>query len=187
MTSLRLTNVDRASVVNLAVKSAFEKKTATLAKEEAALAIAAYEFLFPEKVRKIARSLPDGWVREDACLKFTFRGMQTTLKIPKPVRVPTNNSYSCNPLGAINDEDLNARFLKLEGDKEDAKRERSELSRNLEALLTRMVTLRKLSEGWPEGKKFYAHLTPCEAAPVPAIQIDVINRALGLPAPALAA
>lgn len=180
MNTLRLTKSDRASVVNLAVKSAFEKRQAAIAKEEAALAIDAYKFLFPEKVRKIAQSMPDGWLREDDCLKFVFRGMQTTLRIPKSVRVPVKQSYSYTPLGTINDEDLSARFLKLEGNKEDAKREREELSCNLRALLDRMGTLRQLAEGWPEGSKFYAHLTPREAAQVPAIQISAINSALGL-------
>lgn len=183
MSSLRLTKSDRESVVNMAVKAAFEKKAAALAKQESELAIAAYEFLFPEKVRKLARSMPDGWLSDDSCLRLTFRGMQTTLKTLKSVRVPSKNSYGCNRLGTINDEDLTARFLKLEGDKEDVKRERSELSCNLEALLNRMGTLRQLSEGWPEGVKFYAHLTPRETAAVPMIQIDVINKALGLPLP----
>lgn len=180
--TLRLTKIDRDSVVNLAVKAAFEKRDAALKKQESELGIAAYEFLFPEKVRKIARTMPEGWLHEDSCLRVTFRGMQTTINTLKSVRVPTKNSYGCRTLGAINDEDLSDRFLKLEGDKENIKAERNQLSNNLHALLDRMGTLKQLSEGWPEGAKFYAHLTPREAAPVPAIQISDINKALGLAA-----
>src|ERR1700677_4006921 len=74
--TFRLTKIDRDSVRERAIQFAFGARENALKEEEDAIGRAAYASIFPEKVRKIASQLPDKWLREDKCLRLSFRGMQ---------------------------------------------------------------------------------------------------------------
>lgn len=179
--SFRLTKSDRDSVRERAVKFAFAAREQSLAEEEDAIGRATYAVIYPEKVRKAASQLPDGWLVEDACLRLSFRGMQDTIRLISGVRVPSNRRYGCNRLGDIADEPLSDRFLKLKAAKEDLTRERGEADRNIVALLDRFYSMEMMQKSWPEGARFYEHLRPRESSSVPAIQITSLNKMLGLP------
>lgn len=178
--TLRLTKSDREGVLRRAMSDCLKKETEALAKEEDAVAVAAYKHLFPAKVRAIADQLPDTWVRTDKCLRLTFGFKQVRLTVLEAVKVPSANGYGCHQLGTILDEKINARFEAWLAKHEAFRERRRNVEVNLAALLERATTLKQLSEMWPEGSEFYKHLTPRVAAQVPAVQVQDINAMLGL-------
>lgn len=175
---MRLTNSDRDQVRDKAINFAFEARKKELQNEENELGLACYRSLFPIKTRKAAEAMPENWLRSDSCLRFSIRGMNVVLNLTNPVPVP--HSFNCHRLGEVSDDTLFDRFQALEGAREDFKRAKTEAFNSVGALLYRAGTLKSLKESWPEGERFYAHLTPRESASLPAIQIEVINSMLGL-------
>ena len=64
----------------------------------------------------------------------------------------------------------------------DLKQEKSALYAQLEALLNSVTTVGRLQEIWPDGRKFYKDvLIPVTKAGLPALTMQKINDALGLP------
>lgn len=179
-TYLRLTQADRESVRDRAIDAAFGERRKAIIAEEETFAQECFEHLFPASVRKAANSLPEGWLRQDKCLRFSFSGMQTTLNCSAPVRVPSGQSYGCHRLGEISDDSLRGRFHQIQSAKDDLKKTESEASLKLFAMLSRFFTLGTLKEGWPDGERFYSHLKPRKGASVPAIQVADINKLLGI-------
>lgn len=179
MTSLRLTNSDVEGVVKRAMAHALTEREAGIKAAEHSLGMKAYEFAMPVEDRMWAKKLPEKWVRRDSCLRFHLDFRHVVLHVDPPVVVPSAN-YNCHSLATISDVEIIAAFEKLEGEKSTFKADRERMSASLYALVRRASTLKKLREMWPEGEQFYAHLKPREEAQVPAVQVEDVNRMLGL-------
>lgn len=180
MANYRFNKSDREGIVARATEAAFKDRSAAIKAEEHALGIACYEHLFDAKMRKQAAAMPKGWLADDRCLKITFGFRRATLwLIGDGVRVPSAR-YGCSSLGTIEDQALNDRFTALETAKDELKADAAKATANLTAMLDRFSSFNALAEAWPEGREFYAHLTPKESAPLPAVQIEAINEMLGI-------
>src|ERR1700761_3883091 len=108
---MRLTNSDRDQVRDRALNFAFEARKKELDDEENELGLACYRSLFPVKTRKAAEAMPTDWLRMDACLRFSIRGMNVLLNLSNAVPVP--QSRNCSRLGEISDDALFERFQSL--------------------------------------------------------------------------
>ncbi len=153
MTHIRLTQSDRAEIKRKALDFAFAKREDDFKIEEDQLGRGCYAHIIPATVRELVDALPEGWTCKRNYLELAFRGMQDTIHLRSD--------------------------FKHRKDAFDDLRKRA--SAQLEAMLDRFGTLSALYAAWPEGAAFYAHLAPREkSAPVPAVQVQVINEVFGL-------
>lgn len=188
MATLRLNKTDREEILNRAlsdVRNKIGKEREEAKKEERQIAELAYDLVFSKELRMAVakvEKLRSGFMRHDNCLRFSFRGMQTTLKLGDNhpgLPVPMSGGY-CSNLGSITDETLIARWQAHEGNKKGIEERVVQARQVLWALLARSKTLAELEDSWPEGKPFYSLLQPKEKAQLPAVQVDEVNRLLGL-------
>jgi hypothetical protein len=180
--NMRLTIADRAGIVSRAVAEAFHARREKALKQEAALTERAYKRLFPASVRSQVAEMPEGWVVEQKALKFVVSGLTFRVHGAQAFRLPLKNYYNNETAGSVVDDALRDALTTHFDAKKVIEDEASKVKQNLEAILSRAMTFRQLRDMWPEGKRFYDHLKPRAAAPVPAVQIQDINAALGLKA-----
>ena len=179
MTFFRLTNADRDGVVKRAMDHTFGTRAQMLSAEEHRIGMAAYEIAVPKVERQAVANLSERWLRTDGCLWFRFDFRQVVLNVSPQVVVPSRHHY-CEDLGLVSDAELIGAYEKLEADRQVLKADRERAEVSLKALVCRFQSLRQLREAWPEGEAFYAHLKPREDAMVPAVQIEDLNKMLGL-------
>lgn len=173
----RLNRSDRESIIAKGIEHGLGAREKALAAEESSLGMDCYRSLLDPAVIRAVNRTPPGWIIEVTDLRFSFgAGQRYNFIVAKPVRVPERH----NALGVVKDAKLNQRFLDLTSAKDELTAERKALNASLGALLDRFYTLKQLQEAWPEGAKLYAHLQPRKTAPVPAIQVSALNKALGL-------
>ena len=188
--SFRLTNDLREAIASEAVAHAFDPRKAALTKAEGALAEEAYNHVFPESERKLITKIPSNWVRFDSCLRFNVAGLTIDLNaagdgFPVPYQINGQHGqrgYSCYRLGSIEVGDLATRIQAHAKAVDDMKSERRVALKQLQAMLAKITTLKRLREIWPEGAQFYAKWEAAPAQTLPTIRVDEINAMLGLAA-----
>lgn len=187
---MRLTNQLRDKIVQDVVDAVTGKEKADLIKRENALAIQLYNDLYPKKIRDLMAGLPDGFMPEDKCLRFNLGGMNIQIKAKEKVRVPWNplpdgreSDYrnSCQRLGNIANDELQAKYLTLHADKEKHTERTNKVGSETKALLYSLHTYGQLVKTWPEGAKFYSKYEPVDGeSQLPAILISELNKTLGI-------
>lgn len=183
--SIRLTNMDRDSIVADAIEASFQARVTALDAAEDALARRCYEAVFPEKVRKQAAALPKGWLRLDKCLRFNVLGLSAELHVSGDgLPVPFGSRGYCQRLGSIADETLAASVRSHLDEVEAMKADRSKAKGAVNALVHSVTTVKALREIWPEGEPFYGKIGPKDGARLPAPRVVELNAMLGLPAKA---
>ena len=185
--SVRLTNDLRDIICRKAVSHAFDPKKEALTQVEHGLAKEAYEAVFSDADRKAVAKVGKDWVRFDSCLKFNVGGLTITLNaagegFPVPYRINGYRGYSCNILGTVEFGELADRIQKHANDLEAYEAERTKAAKQLSAMLSKINTIKKLREVWPEGAQFYSKYEVESVAALPAIRVDEINSMLGLAA-----
>ena len=167
------------TIVSRALKASFDKREAAQIKEEASLAVKAYNSMFDAALRKKVSTMPKNWFRHCSCLKFTVNGQYHMLNAIE--EMPTPYSGSCNNLGALTGEMADV-VVAFYNSKQDLRNERAKAEIQLRSMLSNVSTFAKLLELWPEGKAFYIDLD--EDAKIkgglPAIRFDDVNAILGL-------
>lgn len=183
----KLTNSTREAIARAAIAFAFDPKEKALAKAEDALAREAHALLFPKKIIDAAKSLPAGWTRKISSLNYNVGGQKIELKASESLHVPaldkSNNDAgrSYYIVGAIQPGDLCDRIQGHAQTKEKLRDEKKIAQRQIEAMLAKVTTVKKLAEAWPEGEPFYSKYLDQPAPQVPALRVDEINAMLGLP------
>jgi hypothetical protein len=182
MTHIRLTQSDRAEIKRKALDFAFAKREDDFKIEEDQLGRGCYAHIIPATVRELVDALPEGWTCKRNYLELAFRGMQDTIHLRSSLPVPNSwITYNGKRSLPINDDKLCERWSDFKHRKDAFDDLRKRASAQLEAMLDRFGTLSALYAAWPEGAAFYAHLAPREkSAPVPAVQVQVINEVFGL-------
>lgn len=179
---MRLNQHDRNYIVKRAVTARFDPIRESLKKEEAQLGRELYDHVYSPKVRAWTKAAPKGWLYEDECLRFNLCGLQVSVSVPGGLPVP-HNGGSCRPQRIpVLDEDLRDRYLNLQDRIKAESAEREQVRASLVGMLSRVGTIAKLKEVWPEGLPFYDDLQPRERIDVPALQVADINKMLGLAA-----
>ncbi len=182
----RLTNDVREAIANKAVAHAFDPRRAALAEEADTLGRAAYAVVFPKSETDKLASVPENWIRRDACLRFNVGGQHIKLNlvgdgVPVPYRINGYAGYSCSVLGSIPHGDLCDKIQKHAVAVEKLKDESKAARQQLMAMLAKVSTFKRLRDIWPEGAQFFAGYEISSAA-VPALRVDEINAMLGLAA-----
>lgn len=183
----KLTKYSREAIARRAVAHSFDPRQAELKIAEDRLAREAYATLFSDAELAIVATLPEGWVRLDACLQFNVGGQRITLDVsgdglPVPYRPrgSENGGYYCHQLGVIEHGDLCDRIQKHAQTVDTVKSERRAALRATEQMLGAVTTTGKLKEIWPQGAQFYAEYEDKPPVHLPAVRVDEVNAALGL-------
>lgn len=183
----RMTNDMRDEILRRALRSAFDPRDNDIAAREDALCRAAYATCYSAAEIAQVSALPTYWTRLDPCLRFIVDGARITLRtsdnhlpVPYHDRRTGTDSYGCHSAHGVIVGELAANIMALMADKEALRVERDRAKANLSALLSRIQTVKKLAEAWPEGRDFYADFMAEKPALPPAIRFDEVNAALGL-------
>ncbi len=183
----KLTNSTREAIARSAIAFAFDPKEKALAEAEDVLAREAHALLFPKKVVETAKSLPAGWITHLSGLNFNVGGQKIELRSSEALPVPAYDKsgntagYYGHRVGSIPFGDLCDRIQGHAQAKEKLKEERTLALRQIEAMLAKVTTVKKLAEAWPDGEPFYSKYIDKPAPQVPALRVDEINAMLGLP------
>jgi hypothetical protein len=182
---VRLTNLDRDSVVRRAIDGSFAEREAALAKVEGEIARTIYEAIIPVAPRKAAETLPDNWIKRLTTLALNVGGLSLDLVVSgDAVPVPYSNRDGSRRIGSTNDPAHVDAVNRLLADKEAFAADRRRARESLKALAYSIRSLRELAELWPEGEPYWKWLADRSGKPVaglPAPQIAEINALLGLP------
>jgi hypothetical protein len=184
----RLTTAARQVIAERAVRHAFAEREAALKKAEDLLAREAFDAVVPVAEQKLAKKLPEYWLRRDDCLRFNAGGYDVTLSvIGEGLPVPyapdgSRGGYSCNRLGNIPHGDLCDRIQAHVKASDEIKLERRSAYKATLAMLEAIQTTNKLREVWPEGEQFFLDYADAVAPSLPAIRVSEVNALLGLAA-----
>lgn len=184
--SIRLTNMDRDSIISDAIKTSFRPRSEEIKRAEDALARRCYETVFPEKVRKQAAAMPKGWLALDNCLRFNVLGLDARLDVVgEGLPVPNRARGYCERLGSISDDALAAEVRTHLDAVEKLKADRRKATDTLKALIYSVTTVKALRDVWPEGEPFFGKLSPKDSGKrLPAPRVVELNAMLGLVAEA---
>lgn len=172
---------DAAEIVaRRACAASFEANASEYQAQEAALAERCWAAVLPENERRLAESLPDGWIRRDKCLCFNAAGWRVILNHPTGLVIPSGVGF-CKEIGALPAE-LGKEVQAFIQRKEQAKERRREAERELLQSIRGARTWKRLAEAWPEGKPFFeGFLAAATGSRALAIPFTKINETLGLP------
>lgn len=176
--SVKLTGMDRDGIVRRAVKHAFEKEDAALAKRESALARRCYNAIFSLSIRKMADALPREWACTTGKPSFNVGGLHIALVSDEALRIPYTSQH-CR-LGDIKDRALIDAVNELLAAKKQRDEKRKQVEAATKAIVNSCGTTKQLREIWPQGEQFYTHIEPQPRAQLPAAQIQQLNEMLGL-------
>ncbi|MBW3374676.1 hypothetical protein KYK31_11905 [Hymenobacter norwichensis] len=171
----------RESITNNATHKSFADQNDGIKQEENDLALELYKSIFTPDELKLANKLDKRWFHQDDCLRFNCGGYDLTLCVKIGVPVPYNKGY-CSRLGNITGE-LAEKAQAFANKKNDIRDEQNKAYRAIKSLLYSVNTIKQLKSVWPEGAEFYAMYDEASAKSkggVPAVQIDEINKLLGL-------
>lgn len=177
----RITNEMRNSIAHNATKNIFDVQGKAIKQEESDLAIELYNSLFESKELGQIKKLPKKWFHYDGCLRFNCAGYDLTFCVFEAVPVPYDRGY-CSRLGNITG-DLAEKAQAFGSKKEGVKDEQNKTRQTIKSLLYSVNTIKQLKTVWPEGAEFYAiydEASTKSKGGVPAVQIEEINKLLGL-------
>lgn len=185
---MRLNKDVRLQITRGAMKK-LDEEVAALAKEESLLCQRCYDTAVPKAVRDAlggVANLDDTWVNKTYEFQFNVAGQYVRLKCSTPLMAPYRYTpYGCTfgkPVTMESHEKLVERVRKWQGDSLDLKRRCTQTKQTLETLLKTVGSTDSLFKVWPEGKKFYS-VPPLQQPPtiqLPAVQMEALNKALGL-------
>ena len=175
----RLTQSIRETIKNRAIKAAFAEREQAMKDAESLLGIEAYESVFPQVIRDQAAAMPDGWLRQDSCLRFNASGWNVTLTLKEGVPVPSAR-YGCEVLASLTG-DLAERVQARKTASEKLREQRYSAERELAGFLEQFKSFKSMREAWPEGKPFYESFdVEAPKGGVPAVRVAEINKLLNI-------
>lgn len=181
MATTRLNKNTRQQLLMLMLEKGMEEFEKQLSKDEAKLAIRAYNKLYTASERKKMYDLPVGWLstRYDIQVSLRAGNAYTSLEFDTERRFQ-DQTERCS-LVLEPDDPLGASIAEHIADKRDNREKRQQLKSQLRCVLHSVTTVKKLLEVWPEAAQFTEQLDLSEPQ-LPALPIDDLNKKLGLAA-----
>lgn len=184
MAKTRLTNDSRRVIARKVIEYKFAPIEAALRARENELAQAAWDQVHGPFKKEIAK-LPAGALKKEDDVYVNVGGHKHDLDFKEPVGCfYCFDSYS-NPL-VLKDPDVIARAQSWAAEKDQAKTDRRDLERKVEALLASFRTFEDAVAGWPDAAGFIAaelarHGSFVDVPSLPSVKVEDVSRALGLP------
>lgn len=193
---MRLNRIIRDQIVSGAMAKLYDKRKA-IVDAGAELAHACYEIALSESERKAAATLAAAkgvdWVTIPSnVVSFNVAGQHVAFvywashQKAKPIYVPISY-YRGNRIGNAISIDKHAKLVDRvrawQSDTQAHEALENSTRKSLTTLVKSVGSTERLFKAWPEGKEFYSS-PPLPEAParLPAIQMDALNKALGLSA-----
>lgn len=195
---MRLNSAIRAEITRGAFKLLFERRGA-LDKREHALCIKCYQAALPVAFRNKLDELQDAekginsnqkWLNFAHRLNFNVGGQYHKLSLPPGSELPVPRQYYSgqDKLGKAIDREKHSKLVDdvwaLAADWEVYKQDLKIAEVTMKQLLKGVGSTESLFKVWPEGKKFYSTppLTPTVKVGLPAVQVEALNKMIGLTA-----
>ncbi len=129
------------------------------------------------------KSLPKGWLQKSSTVSIAIAGQSHSVELGESKLIGYDQYGKWNKAKLyVGDELIAVEYLGLLEKSKDLTEERRQMQREVNAVLESVHTFKKLWEVWPECKSL---LEKFEAKPtiaiLPAVQVDRLNSALGLP------
>lgn len=176
----RLTKELRERMARCVLNNAFEVKQKDA---EKALRIAGdkiYADIYSDHL-KAMQSLPKDWLPMNWYVRVAIAGQNHEVYFSEK-RITGVEHHYYRPKLYVGDEPFCIEYLKAIDVRDEVKKQRQAMEREVGAILNSVQTFKKLWEVWPASKsileKFESKPT---VAMLPAIQFDKVNAALGLP------
>lgn len=123
-------------------------------------------------------AIPEGWLPTITSIRVKFGASFTRLSLPAPLAVPNDDMVKCDAVYEASHKFSQA-YEKLVNDKEIQAEQRAKLYNEIGAVLLSVTTTAALIAAWPEVEPYVKRHTP-NAVQLPAVQIEDLNRNLGL-------
>lgn len=169
MSTVRLTNYIRETVLARLLKHAFEAREKALEKDKHAFARQVYDAIYPAAIQKAMKALPKGYLPTDGDLKVSFDGKYTHVYFGESRLVAKCHEYNA------------AKVFEPKKIEDALKAEKSKAKSSAEAALNSCTTVKKLIEVWPEVEPFVKDFATTSQSRALALPIKELNKSLGLP------
>lgn len=180
----RLTNQLREKMLETVLDHAFLSKINSAQKAKIVAGEKIYQDIYGPYLIAM-ESLPKGFLPRTPSVYIAVAGQKHCVDFSEPRLIGKGHGdrYSQAAKLYVGDEQVAADFLKTVSDLTDIENDRSNMKREVRAVLESVHTFKKLWEVWPECKSI---LEKFEVKPsiaiLPAVQVDRLNSVLGLPA-----
>ena len=174
----RLTKDIRDRIMALALQNTIIKARTQVEEEEHELAEKLYQKYTTKEERDAVALLGDRWVKKERNLSINANGGRIALRF-RTYHFCKWGYYDCLILTDKKEvEEIREHARKKEGLKE--KQDDAKIA--LRTLLNSVTTFKRLAEVWPEGQEYWGKVAKAEGkAGLPAIRVEEVNAALGLP------
>ena len=180
MSSVRLNQQIRNTILQRMLKHAFSERLETLDKEEEALGDDIYDDIYPKEIRKKMAALPADYLPIAKYHHVAFGGQVTQIKWAELRRI-SSDLYGYHTAKAYDAADpFSKRFFELEKHRAKLKEERERAAKAAAAALNSCTTIKKLLEVWPEAAPFVEDFTAPPAVLALTLSIKDLNAQLGL-------
>lgn len=196
MASQRITAAIRDSLIAAAKTKRFAKDDEALKKrreeieaKKNALAELVYSNLFTRKEHELKDSLPKGWMLETQSIRISIENYGVIpVNFTQAKRIPRGaHGYNSvvkvfdlkSPVGKAYTA-LKDMQDSLKADTRELVQAKRDLGAKVEAVITSVTTTNKLREIWPEVVELLPHASVQATVMLPAIQLDELNKELGL-------
>lgn len=188
MATVRLSTMIKEIVEERLLKNAFEKREQALKKAQHRFAGKIYNDVYSLKERKAMAGMPDGFMETSSSLKVQFRGDFTHVHFGESRRIASKHKYNCSKhkynCSKVYDanDPLCDEHVKLKQEADDLEREKREARVDLNAVLDRVTTVKRLIELWPEVEPWVKDFIepPIDSKNLPCLPISELNKTLGL-------
>jgi len=193
---MRLNTEMRLEIMRFAIAK-LDKQRQSFAKVEQQLLVECYNAVVPQATRDKIEELEKfpvvghKWFEYATALTFNVAGQTVRLGqaniIPPAEKIEFASPYHCwhqtiGTLTLAKHKALVERVRDWQGKTEKEKAAYGTARKTLQQLLKSVSTVEKLKQYWPEGKDFFSS-PPCQtraASEVPAVQIEALNKMLGI-------
>jgi hypothetical protein len=171
----RLTNDMRNTIIDRVLEHRFGKAKAELEARKKALAVEAYDTLFPKELQAKLAEIPKDWLNYGSYFRLNVAGQSHDFETDKPL---WNNNYKRFTIPR--EAPVCQKILTWAEDSVVWEQKRREAKEMAQAALARANTLPKLVAAWPEVEPFIYGLSATKAN-LPAVQTEKLNATLDLP------
>lgn len=172
----RLTTDMRRTIRERALKHAFAKRESDLNDARLVIGDAIYDHLVDEATRKALAKVPSDFIYKSTSAHVRIAGQDC--HVPFPTRRPVKRGSF---LGVIDgSHDLAQDWNSVESDLKDVREQCRLAAVNIAGVLDSVTTLKRLRDVWPECEPFL-HGLERTASSLPVVQVDALNKVLGLP------
>ncbi|HFG6953857.1 Nmad5 family putative nucleotide modification protein [Acinetobacter baumannii] len=178
----RLTKNLRERMRDCVINKTFDSKFDALNKQKVEVSEKIYLDIYGNHIETMNK-LPKGFLKGCSYLYIAIGGQEHCLYFSSDKLKAYNHDRWDKAKLYVGDEPLAVEFMNVVNALEKLEKERDRMRREVFSLLDSVQTFKKLWEVWPESKTLLADF---EKKPIvallPAIQIQKLNDALGLPA-----